>query len=205
MNDQSLPSELVRTLQLMLREISFHSPGIPRPLPDGVYGDHTLEAVAAFQRQFHPPVNGRVDAGTWEALVRQYRLALEAPTPPPAGGPPAGLDFGSLTENFRPHADLVQAMYRALSRQLENLRDCPADGACGPVFRQNARVVQEATGLPATGELDQNTWNALSTLYTIFVTYAQTPWQTRQQALSGPRDAISTQGTPNFTPKVSMW
>ena len=38
----------VRSLQTMLRAISFQYPAIPRLIPDGVFGERTLEAVMVF-------------------------------------------------------------------------------------------------------------------------------------------------------------
>ena len=46
----------VRSLQTMLRTISFAYPFLPRLTPDGIFGERTLEAVMLFQREFFPPV-----------------------------------------------------------------------------------------------------------------------------------------------------
>ena len=40
----------VRSLQTMLRTISFAYPFLPRLTPDGIFGERTLEAVMLFQR-----------------------------------------------------------------------------------------------------------------------------------------------------------
>ena len=68
----------VRSLQTMLRAISFQYPAIPRLIPDGVFGERTLEAVMVFQREFFPPVTGRVDHPVWTAIVRTYEQAVRA-------------------------------------------------------------------------------------------------------------------------------
>ena len=74
----------VRSLQTMLRTLSYVYPFLPRVTPDGVFGERTLEAVMLLQREFFPPVTGRVDQGTWDAITALYRQAerrLSAPLP----------------------------------------------------------------------------------------------------------------------------
>ena len=48
----------VKSLQAMLRQISYVYPVIPRLVPDGLFGEETLEAVMIFQREFRLPVTG---------------------------------------------------------------------------------------------------------------------------------------------------
>ena len=94
----------VRSLQTMLRTISFAYPFLPRLTPDGIFGERTLEAVMLFQREFFPPA----------------------------------------TEH-------------------------------------NIKWIQHLNHRPETGTLDQESWNTLSRLYTMFVTSAQSPWTTRPE------------------------
>ena len=66
----------VRSLQTMLRALSFQYPFLPRLTPDGVFGEPTLEAVMLFQREFFPPVTGRVNQATWDAIAALYLQTL---------------------------------------------------------------------------------------------------------------------------------
>ena len=59
----------VRSLQTMLRTISFAYPFLPRLTPDGIFGERTLEAVMLFQREFFPPVTGQENQATYRFLV----------------------------------------------------------------------------------------------------------------------------------------
>ena len=74
----------VRSLQTMLRALSFTYGFLPRLTPDGVFGERTLEAVMLFQREFYPPVTGQVDQGTWDAIAALYRLTRSRLTPVPS-------------------------------------------------------------------------------------------------------------------------
>ena len=88
----NLIGQPVRSLQTMLRELSYHYSFLPRLTPDGVFGERTLEAVMLFQRELHPPVTGRVDQGVWDAIAERYLdvLSHTAPPLPLRGFPPGG-------------------------------------------------------------------------------------------------------------------
>ena len=92
----------VRSLQTMLRALSYVYPFLPRVTPDGVFGEATLEAVMLLQREFFPPVTGRVNLATWEGITALYRRAERASRSP---SPTAG--------------DRNRAMLRELSGRLE--------------------------------------------------------------------------------------
>ena len=62
----------IRSLQTMLRELSFTYDFLPRLTPDGIFGESTLEAVMLLQREFFPPVTGRVDLATWDGIAALY-------------------------------------------------------------------------------------------------------------------------------------
>ena len=74
----------VRSLQTMLRTISFAYPFLPRLTPDGIFGERTLEAVMLFQREFFPPVTGQVNQATWDAIVSLYHQVVSRRCPPAA-------------------------------------------------------------------------------------------------------------------------
>lgn len=161
----------VRSLQTMLRELSFRYDFLPRLTPDGVFGERTLEAVMLFQREFHPPVTGRVNQGTWDAIVRYYRQARQALNSPlPLRGLPPG-SFSAPPGAASVHLSLAQTMFQGLSRMVTGLEPSPATGLNDPATAHNLRWVQALSGQPLTGALDQNSWNALSRLYTLFVTF----------------------------------
>ena len=55
----------VRSLQLMLGSLAQGRPGLAQLVPDGIFGEATLEAVMRFQREHGLAVTGRVDLETW--------------------------------------------------------------------------------------------------------------------------------------------
>ena len=60
----------------MLNRLSLRYDFLPALVPDGVFGERTLEAVMLFQRELHPPVTGVVDRETWQAILDEW-LDLE--------------------------------------------------------------------------------------------------------------------------------
>ena len=166
----NLIGQPVRSLQTMLRELSYHYPFLPRLTPDGVFGERTLEAVMLFQRELFPPVTGRVNQEVWDAIAGRYLQALAHTDPPlPLRGFPAG-GYADAPGDESVHLVLAQTMFQGLARTFSGLEAPPADGVNGSGTAGDLRWLQRAAGLPQTGALDQQSWNILSRLYTLFVT-----------------------------------
>ena len=81
----------VRSLQYMLNQLAIHNPKLIRLTVDGIFGERTLEAVMVFQREYHPPVTGVVDLGTWNAIRDAYfKAEQQYGFPPPLNVLPCG-------------------------------------------------------------------------------------------------------------------
>lgn len=160
----------VRSLQYMLNELAIHDPKLVRLAVDGVFGERTLEAVMVFQREYHPPVNGVVNMGTWDAIREAYfRAELYYGAPPPLNVLPSGTytaDEGAEGEPIL----IVQAMFAALTKKVSNFSSCEINGCNDGKTHANIRVVQGLAGLPVTGALDRATWSFLVQLYQALVT-----------------------------------
>ena len=161
----------VRSLQTMLRALSFQYPFLPRLTPDGVFGELTLEAVMLFQRAFFPPVTGRVNQATWDAITAIYLQTLARQALPIRAYP--GGDYSVPPDQNSVHLYLAQSMFLALSRLLDGVEPTPVTGVNDAATQHNLRWLQALEGQPQTGALDQDSWNTLSRLYTLFVTIGQ--------------------------------
>lgn len=166
-----LIGQSVRSLQTMLRELSFRYEFLPRLTPDGIFGERTLEAVMLFQREFHPPVTGQVNQGTWDAIAARYRQTLAQSPRPLRGYPGGGYTVSPGQDSI--HLYLVQSMFQALAGLLNGIENAPATGQNDAATQHNLRWLQALEGRPETGVLDQESWNTVSRLYTLFVTYGQ--------------------------------
>ena len=72
--ERELLAKPVSSLQYMLGQLSKTYQFLPQLVPDGVYGERTLEAVMRFQREAGLPVTGVVDQATWDALSHLYEI-----------------------------------------------------------------------------------------------------------------------------------
>ena len=167
----------VRSLQTMLRTLSYVYPFLPRVTPDGIFGERTLEAVMLLQREFFPPVTGRVDQGTWDAIAALYRQAEDRLSSP--------LPITTSPGDESIHLNAPQAAFRGLAETLDGVEPGAVNGRHDGPTTRNLQWLQRAGGRPETGNLDPESWDALNRLYRIFVTHAQSPSLTRPELLGG--------------------
>ena len=143
--ETQLPSDPVKRLQTMLRELSPEEADLP---VDGVFGERTLEAVMRFQRENGLPVTGEVDQETWQALQRAWQA--QPPRHPYARStrifPSEGIQVheGETKE----YLIVPQTMLNLLCKTFEGIEHCPADGHNGEATAANIRWLQKAAGLP---------------------------------------------------------
>lgn len=154
----------VRTLQFLLRQLAARYPQIPLIAADGIFGEETLEALMIFQRDFSLPVTGVADRTTWDTLVRQVGLLTGGPASPL----PGYLDSPSLSDfrDTRTLEHVTRFLFNALSGIVQNFSPTvgPNDAQDG-----NIRILQQLSGLPATGVLDDETWARLLRLFQLFL------------------------------------
>lgn len=159
----------VSSLQYMLGELSYAYDPLPFVAADGVFGEETLEAVMVFQREFMPPVTGRVDQRTWDEITRRFRQWERERAHPRClrGFPPR--PFQVEPGDGDDVMVLVQAMFQGLSGVLEGIIPDGADGWHGPASQRNTRWLQGVAGMEQTGIMDRFTWNMLTRLYDLFI------------------------------------
>lgn len=163
--NESFIGQPIRSLQTMLRVIAENDDRLPSVVPDGIYGRDTINAVSAFQRRSALPVTGVADQATWEAIVAAYEPALiEVAEAEPLN---IILNPGQVIRRGEknPNIYLVQAILLVLSDAYASI---PAPGMTGVLDIPTANSLSEFQAmnlLPATGELDKNTWRHLALHY----------------------------------------
>lgn len=169
MDETRFLGQPVSSLQHMLGELSYAYEQLPFVAVDGEFGEETLEAVMTFQREFLPPVTGRVDQRTWDEIVRFYRewereraypRCLTAFPPRPFCVAPGERDDAMV---------LVQTLFVLLSEVVEGIVPDRADGYHGEASVRNTCWLQKAAGMETTGIMDRFTWNMLTRLYTLLL------------------------------------
>ena len=90
--------EAVRQVQHCLNNLSGRYPSIPRLTEDGIFGNGTMAAVAAFQLLFALTSDGVVGPATWSRLMGE----CGAPLKTPSNAPPSGLvEYIKSTEGHK--------------------------------------------------------------------------------------------------------
>ena len=124
--------------------------------------------VLHFQKQMGLPITGVVDQDTWHALREEWLdVERELAHPRQLRAFPVGerTDAGESKE----YLFVVQAMFQALSRVLDEIQEEQIDGIHNGNSVENVRWLQRRAQLDETGVLDRETWDALAQLYEMFV------------------------------------
>lgn len=151
-------------IQRNLREL--HNAGweIQSIVADGIYGDHTRETVRQFQTIQSLPVTGIVDYLTWQVLqtTAAIQRANRHPAAPicPWNRP---LKDGTTLEEER--TDLIYLAQLMLQESVAYDIELPLTGVLDAPTRDALGHFQLLNGLPASGVLDRDTWNALADAY----------------------------------------
>ena len=163
--EESFVGQPVRSLQTMLRVIAENDDLQPSVIPDGIYGPQTVTAVSTFQRRNGLPITGVTDQETWDQIVAVYEPALVAV------GPVQPLEIIMEPRQIirqgesNPNIYLVQAMLIVLSQAYGSITAPNVTGILDIPTANALTEFQILTLLPATGELDRETWKNLALHY----------------------------------------
>ena len=163
--DESFIQQPIRSLQTMLRVIAEDDPTHMSLVPDGIYGPETVQAVSIFQRKHGLAVTGITDMETWDAVVSEYepaRIRVEE-----AEALRIILNPGQVIRKGEAHPNiyLVQAILSVLSEVYESITAPGMSGILDDATADALSAFQFLSDLPATGNLDKNTWKHLARQY----------------------------------------
>ena len=159
----------VQTAQIQLNRISGNYPAIPKiPDANGFYDSATENSVREFQRIFNLDQTGVIDKSTWYRIEYIYtsvkRLAeLDS----------EGItleEFPQFTQNLMP--DMKNEQVRGLQYFLavvgayyDAVQPLQITGVYDEQTEISVRSFQKLFGLPQTGNVDEQTWNAIYRAY----------------------------------------
>lgn len=159
----------VRSLQTMLRVLSFDDNDLLPVIPDGIYGSQTRNAVSAFQKKHALPITGAVDQQTWVQIVDCYESAkvrLDAAHPLQLIMNPNQV---ICKGNCHPYVLLAQAMLSSIAQVHGSIIAPNLTGEMDETTTYAISSLQHLCNLPQTGELDKITWMHLSSQYPLAV------------------------------------
>ena len=157
----------IRSLQTMLRVLAAADSRYRDLVPDGVYGQQTAAAVSQFQRVNGLPVTAVTDHATWNRIVdvftRQGASVMPAAPLAIVWQPKQVIRPGEKNS----HLYLIQSMLLAVGRFYPAMPVAQVTGTHDAASVAATSWLQEKSGLPSAGVIDQTTWLYLSRLYRI--------------------------------------
>ena len=141
--------EAVRQIQRCLNNVGTRYPGISRLSEDGVFGNGTQNAVAAFQRLFGLTADGIVGPLTWARLMDECAKISTYPGAP--------VRMGSRGDAVRQ----VQVCLNNLAGRYPAIGRLTADGVFGNATFAAVTAFQTIFGLTADGVVGPLTWARL--------------------------------------------
>lgn len=159
---ESFIDQPIRSLQTMLRVIAEDDPRLPTLIPDGIYGQSTMQSVTAFQRLYGLPITGIADQATWDKIVAVYEPALIriGPAEPIEIILEPGQVFRLGDRNA--YIYLLQSILTQLSTENPTINKPEHNGILDDPTSEALAAFQLLAGLPPTGELDRITWKYLA-------------------------------------------
>lgn len=162
---ESFIGQSVRSLQTMLRVIAESDESQPSVIPDGIYGQDTVNAVTSFQRRNGLSPTGITDQETWDAIVPIYQQSLiqvdQAHPLQVILNPNDVIRQGAQ----HPNVYIAQGILTVLSQAYGSI---PLPGFSGVIdipTSASLSAFQLLSLLPDTGELDKVTWKHLTLHY----------------------------------------
>jgi peptidoglycan hydrolase-like protein with peptidoglycan-binding domain len=156
----------VVVVQVELNRIAQNYPAIPKLANvDGIFGSRTEASVRSFQQIFNLAVDGIVGKSTWYALVRLYTAVTSLSELRSQGQQfysiswsyPDRIQEGDRGDRVR-H---LQYMLSVLSAYIQQIPPLSVDGVFGPNTRNSVTAAQKYFNLPATGIVDNDTWEEI--------------------------------------------
>ena len=164
--------ESVAQLQAMLNQVARDYPAIPMVQPaDGIFGPSTERSVRRFQEIFSLTPDGIVGNATWYRLVYLYVGIRDLAELVSEGQTFYSVSLKDLAEGLltigseNDGVKVLQYMLTVLSEFYPAIPATAQDGIFGESTRRSVEAFQREKGLPATGVVDQATWDALYRTY----------------------------------------
>lgn len=156
----------VRTVQYFLSYIAVYSSLVAPIAIDGIYGPKTASAVSDFQREYGLPVTGEVNEETYSALYDAYRgIILSLPDSQFIGTARPFPGFTLTVGQENSYVRLLQEYLNVISATYPAVPTLNVDGSFGTETENAVRVFQRTFGLPETGNVGIDTWEAIGDLY----------------------------------------
>lgn len=156
----------VQVIQTLLNRISQNYPSIPKNKNvDGIFGEETERSVKRFQQIFNLEADGIVGHATWYKLVSIYSGIARLSELSSEGVTifystltyPDAIALGDTGEKVT----ILQYFLALLSEFYLTIPAVFVTGAFGKETEHSVKAAQQQFGLPETGVVDDQTWDAI--------------------------------------------
>lgn len=174
----------VRRIKAQLNVISRNYPAIPKIANlDALFDLETENAVKEFQRIFNLTQDGIVGKTTWYKISSIYNAVMRL-----AELDSQGIRLENVSKQFIDNlgtgdrglgVEVIQ-YYLSLIREFNDyIPPVAIDGIYGPATAAAVEAFQQSEGIPVTGVVNEETWNALFSRYTSIVSALPPEYQNR--------------------------
>lgn len=159
-------NEHVLNIKIALNAISVNYPSIPKITPvDDTFNESMENAVKEFQRIFYLPITGVVDKATWFQIIIIYNAVISLAEITVQGALVHEVPIDNIFEiqdgQVIPRIQLVQYFLNVLSAYYDTIRPVDINGILNSETINEIKEFQKTMGLPATGMLDDETWETM--------------------------------------------
>jgi peptidoglycan hydrolase-like protein with peptidoglycan-binding domain len=156
----------VQLVQYFLNVLSAYYSSVPAVDIDGILGPQTRTAIIEFQKTMGLENTGIIDDATWNSMYNNILGILRA-LPPTAVALPALLYPNIVFRQGSEGADvlILQEYLSFISTLVPDIPAVNPDGIFGPETRAAVVAFQNYYGLPATGAVNEATWNRIVEVY----------------------------------------
>lgn len=164
--EQGSTGQSVRNLQYYINYLSQYYPTIPTLAIDGIFGPATEAAVIDVQNTFGLTPDGLVGPYTWQKIYNAY-LGI-ARTVPIEYVAERGVPFQGVPLRLGSEGEEVVLLQRYLNRISQSITELPEvspTGYFGNITDRVVRSFQELYGLPVTGVVNIETWDAIVSVF----------------------------------------
>lgn len=135
------------------------------PKISGVYDSSTEDAVKRFQQRFGLPITGQTDLNTWDRIVHESNLIRSQKAIPLAVRVFPNAAYTATLGDQGRFIYILQAILNGISSRFSYLPSVEYTGTYDNATQDFVKSLQKNAGLPITGNLNADTWNAIAFLY----------------------------------------
>ncbi|MBQ7784082.1 MAG: peptidoglycan-binding protein [Oscillospiraceae bacterium] len=158
-------SDNIREIQSYLRKIGYGGTDGNPIKPDGIYGQHTRDAVLSYQRDYGLPQTGEVDHNTWRSIHNTYTDTMNYIYNQEGIFAFPSLDTILDIDDKGTAVVILQAMINTIAGEFINIIPITLTGIYDEKTAEAVSELQYIAGIMPNGQTNLRTWNTITQLF----------------------------------------